>query len=196
MTISVSFSSHRVSVAKSALFAALALTLAGCSTFSRDAEARLRNPAACPNVVVLGDAARIVKFDGEQTLEDVAYSGEILDVSTSCRYYGEEPILADVKVDFAFGRGPKGADSNIKMKYFVAVTRRDTDLIAKQEFTLPVKFGSRSTVELTEKINQIVIPRRDGNVAGANFEIVVGLALTKDEVRFNRSGKSLKFPSL
>ena len=83
------------------------------------------------------------------------------------------------------------------MTYFVAVTRTNRDLIAKQEFTVPVKFRrGQDVVTITESINDILIPRANETISGINFEIIVGLAVTRDQVIFNRSGESLKFPGL
>ncbi|HXI88100.1 MAG TPA: hypothetical protein VNH64_11610, partial [Parvularculaceae bacterium] len=91
-----------------ALFAAAALTTAGCifgghKASRTEAEAsddsanekkppRLstrdkNNPAPCPNVIALADAARIIQFDGDESLENIAYTGEILGVHLECRYY-------------------------------------------------------------------------------------------------------------
>ncbi|MEM8936133.1 MAG: hypothetical protein AAGC77_06975 [Pseudomonadota bacterium] len=176
-----------------ALFAA-AFGLAACSG-SR--EARLSNPAPCPNVIVLADAARVIEFDGEQVLDDVAYSGEIVDARTACRYFGDEPIDASVDIDLAFGLGPKGAFGEKQFTYFVAVTRTNLEVISKKEFAVEVDFDDdRSIVVVNEDIDKIVIPRADGEVAGQNFEIVIGFSLEPSQAIFNRSGKSLKFPNI
>lgn len=44
-----------------------------------------QNPAPCPAVVVLKDAARLVEFAGDQTLENVAWSGEFVKAQIDCR---------------------------------------------------------------------------------------------------------------
>lgn len=177
----------------SALIAAAAV--GGCSSIDR--EAQQANPAPCPNVVVLNDAARMVEFDGEQRLEDVAYTAEITDVRTRCRYYGDEPIDAEVDIDFAFGKGPKGEFGEKYFKYFVSVTRTDIEVIAKKEFIVPVDFNENRIVVVTEEeIDKIVIPRAGEETSGLNFEIIVGLSVTPEQAIYNRSGKSLKFPQL
>jgi hypothetical protein len=177
-----------------ALFAA-GLATTACSSFSK--EAKETNPAPCPNVLVLTEAGRLIEFDGEERLEDVAYSAEIMDVTVSCRYFGDKPIELEVDLDFAFGRGPKGAAGQKVFKYFVAVTRTNLEVIAKKDFAVAADFkGDRVVVVTTEKIDKIVIPRKDSEVSGLNFEIIVGMSLEPDQMRFNRSGKSLKFPRL
>ena len=174
---------------------------AGCSSVG-DAlqEARENsgaNPAPCPNAFALDEAARMVVFDGEPALSNVAWSAEVTDVRTSCRYTADNPIDAQVEMDFAVGRGPAAEGRTFDVTYFVAVTRRDKDLIAKREFTVPVTVrDGRATAALTERVRDIVIPRLDENTSGTNFEIAVGFALSREQLLYNRSGRSLKFPEL
>ncbi|MEX6634367.1 hypothetical protein [Hyphococcus lacteus] len=176
-----------------ALIAAVAV--AGCSSNAK--KAREANPAPCPNIVVLKEAARFIDFEGEESAENVAYSGEIVDVSTTCRYYGDRPIEAELSLDFAFGKGPKGTDAEKVFTYFVAVTRKDLEVIEKNEFAVPAKFSNDRMVAVERvNIDKITIPRRDEEVSGLNFEIIVGFNVTPKQAIFNRSGKSLKFPDL
>lgn len=176
-----------------ALIAAV-LAAAGCVG---NKEAREKNPAPCPNILVLNDASRVIEFDGEETLENVAYTGEITNVAIGCRYVGDKPIDTAISIDMAFGRGPKGESDKKTFTYFVAVTRKDLEVISKKEFTVPVDFDGDLSIETTEEeIEKILIPRAGENTSGTNFEIIVGFALTRDQVLFNRSGKSLKFPQL
>ncbi|MEL6790247.1 MAG: hypothetical protein AAGL18_06600 [Pseudomonadota bacterium] len=170
------------------------LGLSGCESSKARSE---RNPAPCPNVIVLNDAARFVTFDGDQTLDQVAWSGEITDVRYTCRYFEDSPISGALEVDFALGRGPAAQSNRNDVTYFVAVTRKDREVIAREEFTMEANFnGDRARLGLREKINDLVIPRASEKTSGLNFEIVVGFVLERDQVLFNRSGKSLKFPNL
>ena len=174
---------------------AAALATSACSGLSR--EAQQANPAPCPNIIVLQDAARLIEFDGDEQIDNVAYTGEILNVETICRYFGDEPIEAEVEIDLAFGKGPKAVENDKVFNYFVAVTRTDLEVIAKQEFSVPVEFSDRREVVVAqEEIDRIVIPRVNENTSGTNFEIIVGFSLTPQQAIFNRSGKSLKFPEL
>ncbi len=170
--------------------------VAGCSSLG-NRESREKNPAPCPNVLVLHDASRLIEFDGEERLENIAYTAEITNTGIACRYIDDKPIDANIEIELAFGKGPKGAKGEKHFKYFVAVTRRDLEVIAKNEFIIPVKFDSKQTVVVKkEDIDKIIIPRAGDHIAGTNFEIIIGFSLTRDQVLFNRSGKSLKFPNL
>lgn len=180
---------------KALAVALIAAAAAGCA--SSEAK-RAANPGACPNALVLADAARAIEFAGDsETLENVAYSAEIQGVDLACRYYEDKPIDASLKLTIAFGRGPKGEALQHPFTYFVAVTRTNLEVIEKKEYTLPVEFDEdENVVVVEEEIGQIIIPRANETVAGNNFEVIVGMALTPEQVLFNRSGKSLKFPNL
>lgn len=168
---------------------------AGCS--SNRKEAQLKNPAPCPNIVVLEDAARLVEFAGEERIEDVAWTAEIEDVSLACRYVADKPIDAEVSIRLAFGRGPKASTDEKQYAYWVAVTRTNREVIEKKEFIVPVEFGGDDAVKrVRHEIEEIVIPRKGEETSGTNFEVVVGLVLTPQQAVYNRSGKSLKFPEL
>lgn len=170
--------------------AASALLAAGC-------ESNTPNPAPCPEIAVLQDASRLVEFDGPAAAENVAYSGEILFATGTCRYYEDKPITVRATVEMAFGRGPRGEEARKTFNYFVAVTRRNSVVIDKKVFPVNVRFGGDTVrVDVTESISKIVIPRKNERVSGTNFEILVGLEMTADQLEFNRSGKSLKFPDL
>ena len=172
----------------------IGLVMAGCAGNSASVQA---NPAPCPNVIVLNEAGRLIEFDGEERLEDVAYSAEFVNVGTACRYFADVPIKAEVEIELAFGQGPKGENTEKEFTYFVAVVRRDLEVIAKNEFVVPVEFDDKKQIVVkTEKIDDIVIPRSGENISGSNFEIVVGFSLSREQVIFNRSGKSLKYPNL
>ncbi|MHA7872376.1 MAG: hypothetical protein ACX939_08510 [Hyphococcus sp.] len=174
---------------------AAAAALAACASDTR--EAREANPAPCPNILVLAEAARFIQFDGEEDVDNVAYSGEITDVTTQCRYYGDRPIDVDVDLELALGKGPKGENGERFFKYFVAVTRTDLEVIAKKEFAVSANFtDDRIVVVKEEEIDKIVIPRAGEQTSGLNFEIIVGFSVTPEQAVYNRSGKSLKFPEL
>jgi len=176
----------------------LALALvAGCSS-TRDLAESLdsrQNAGSCPPVGSVYDAARIVEFrDGSDGLfDDIRYTGEITDVRSFCRYTGDNPVTADLEVDFAFGKGD-AADSNTHdFTYWVAVIRRNGKVLAKEYYTVRAEFSGNSVLDgATTKFDRIVIPRADETIAATNFEIVVGFDLTEQELEFNRAGKRFR----
>jgi hypothetical protein len=155
---------------------------------------QLKNAGPCPFVKVLYDAARYVDFqDDTEASANVRYSGEIQNVSSICAYKSDQPITVKARVLFELGRGPKAQGHEKTYSYWIAVTDRNHAVLEKTIFTLPVTFPSRQDrVFATEEISRIVIPRKDPNVSGANFEILIGFEVTPRMAAFNRDGKRFR----
>jgi hypothetical protein len=174
----------------------LAALLAGCGTTNRLAQSldSTPNSGPCPVIGSLYDASRYVKFaDADGKLySDIAFTGEITDVRLFCRYTGKVPLEAEVEIDFAFGKGPMAAGNSADYPYFVAVTRRNGKVLAKEYFTTEAEFGRGKVAGKTELVNRIQIPRADESISGVNFEIVVGFDLTAEQLAFNRAGNRFR----
>jgi hypothetical protein len=151
----------------------------------------LRNAGPCPFAKALYDAARYVEFeDGKEASADVGFTGEIQGVAATCEYKSDEPIKVQMKVLFELGRGPQAQGSHKTYRYWVAVTDRDREVLAKQTFDLPVDFAAgQDRLYKTEEVKGIVIPRAKATVSGANFEVLVGFEVTPAMAAFNRDGK-------
>jgi hypothetical protein len=155
---------------------------------------KIRNAGPCPFVKVLYDAARYIDFkDGQQASASVRFSGEIENISSACSYKAAEPINVRARLLFEFGRGPQATTRSATYRYWVAVTDRNHAVLNKQTFDVPVTFpAGQDRVTLTQDIDHIVIPRKDTNVSGANFEVLVGFEVTPEMAAFNRDGKRFK----
>lgn len=180
-----------------AVFAA-ALVLSGCQSVRDRLDGPQPNPGPCPNALSLYDAHRLVEFRGEeQVLGNVGFTGEILNVAGTCTYTDARvsPIDMQMAIRFAFGRGAAAEGSEKTFYYFVAVTRTDRVVIAREVFPVTVRFAPGETrVELTEEISTITIPRAEATTSGSNFEVIVGFELTPEQVEFNRSGLRFRVP--
>ncbi|MES2725361.1 MAG: Tat pathway signal sequence domain protein [Pseudomonadota bacterium] len=154
----------------------------------------LRNAGPCPFVKVLYDAGRYIEFkDDKEASANVAYSGEIQGISAGCAYKDDQPIQVEMEVLFELGKGPQAQGSSKNYRYWVAVTKRNEAIIAKQYFDLPVNFDAgQDRVYATEKMAQITIPRAKDTTSGANFEILVGFDVTPQMAAFNRDGKRFR----
>lgn len=175
-----------------ALVAALALS--GCvSRLARQLDST-PNAGACPVGGSIYEASRYVKFaDGSDgTFRDIAYTGEITDVRLYCRYIKDMPLEAEIEIDFALGKGPRATASEHDYRYFVAVTRRNGKVLAKEYFNTRAEFRRGDIASTTELVNKISIPRADESISGVNFEIVVGFELTPEQLEFNRSGQRFR----
>jgi hypothetical protein len=154
----------------------------------------MRNAGPCPFAKTLYDAARYVEFKGGQEASaEVAFTGEIEDVSAACAYKAGDPIKVNMNILFEFGKGPQAQGGSKTYRYWVAVTDRNREVLAKQTFELPVSFpAGQDRVYKTEVIKEIVIPRATETVSGANFEILVGFDVTPEMAAFNRDGKRFR----
>ncbi len=153
-----------------------------------------KNAGPCPYVKVLYDAARYEEFkDGRVASDAVGYTGEIQDLASGCEYKAKDPIHVEVELLFAFGRGPAAVGSAKDYSYWVAVTDRNSSVIDKQYFTVHAAFpAGQDRVLVTDRINEIRIPRANSDVSGANFEVLVGFDVTPEMVDFNRQGKRFR----
>jgi hypothetical protein len=175
------------------LLAATAVT--GCRS-SRIAQSLDSTPNAgpCPVVGSVYDAARYVKMaDGSDGLySDIEFTGEIVDVRIYCRYTDDIPLAAEIEIDFAYGKGSAATADGHTYPYFVAVTRRNGKVLAKETFASQAEFRGKTLTEKSELVNRVTIPRADGSISGVNFEIVVGFELTAEQLEFNRAGKRFR----
>jgi hypothetical protein len=152
------------------------------------------NVGPCPLMGVLYDASRLVEFaSAEERYANIRFTGEVRGVRGLCRYIESDPITMNLEIDMAFGRGPAADARRRTYRYWVAVTRRGVAPIEKQYFDVDVEFDSDETVVTrTEEIERIVIPRANADLSGENFEILVGLELTPEQLEFNRAGKRFR----
>lgn len=150
----------------------------------------LANTGPCPYVKVLYDAARQIDFVGDRKASSaVAYSGELQGLTATCRYKDKEPIVVDINVTFAVGKGPQATADSKQFGYWVAVTDRNLSVLAKEQFDFTASFPpGADRVLVFERLSNIVIPRANERVSGENFEILVGFNVTAEMAEFNRQG--------
>jgi hypothetical protein len=155
---------------------------------------QLNNAGPCPYVKVLYDAARYVEFkNNTEASAAVGYTGEIQNLSSICAYKADQPITVKARILFELGRGPEARSRGKTYHYWIAVTDRNHAVLQKTVFDLPVNFPEgHDRVYKTENIEKIVIPRKNNDVSGANFEVLVGFDVTPQMADFNREGKRFR----
>jgi len=150
------------------------------------------NAGPCPYVKVLYDAARYVELtDNRAAVSNVGYTGEIQGLSSGCAYSGDQPITVNFDVLFNLGRGPQATGNQHTYRYWVAVTERNTAVLAKEYFDLPVDFKGAQTASVTQR-ESVTIPRKDIGVSGSNFEVLIGFEVTQEMAEFNRTGSRFR----
>ena len=174
------------------------LALAGCKS-TKDVlaigEAGEANPGPCPRAFALYDASRLVEIrgDGAENFQNVGFTGEIDNVRSLCRYFADRPIVGDLSTDISLGRGPAATGDTVTVNYFVALTRKNIDVLSKAVYPLTVTFPEgQDRVRVTEKIDEFRIPHANDTTSGENFEVVVGFVLTQEQRNFNADGKRFR----
>ncbi len=154
----------------------------------------VKNAGPCPYVKVLYDASRYVELKGgREAASAVGWTGEIENINSDCRYKRDEPISVKMRVNFQLGRGPQAAGESHDYRYWVAVTARNSQVLAKEYFDLPVRFEpGQDRAALSQEIDSISIPRARNTVNGSNFEVLVGFDVTPEMAAFNRDGKRFR----
>ncbi|WP_233350387.1 hypothetical protein [Henriciella barbarensis] len=174
------------------LAAGLMLAACGSNPLTRALDSR-QNAGPCPPVAALYDASRIVEFSGDtNSFHEITYTGEITGVDLVCRYLDDQPMRAEVEIDFAFGKGPQADSNRHTYRYWVAVTRRSSKVLAKQYFTVDANFAGNTIDGRREVVQDILVPRADETISGSNFEVIVGFDLTDEQLAFNREGRRFR----
>ncbi len=150
------------------------------------------NAGPCPFVKILYDAARYVELEGDRpAAANVGYTGEIEGVTAGCAYQADEPITVQMNILFNLGRGPQADAGQRTYRYWIAVTERNSAVLAKEYFDLPVNFEGGVTATSTQE-QSVVIPRASETTSGGNFEVLIGFDVTPAMAEFNRSGSRFR----
>ena len=168
-------------------------------TSSRAREARMAplnrraNAGPCPYVKVLYDAARFVELADftRPSANSVGFTGEIEGVNANCVYREDDPIRVDLNLLFNLGKGPQASGDQRTYRYWIAVTERNSAVLDKEYFDLPVSFSGQQTAS-AQQAHTVVIPRADITTSGASFEVLVGFEVTPEMADFNRSGSRFR----
>jgi len=171
-----------------ALAALVLLAGAGCGS-SPDK----KRPPPCPRVSVLADAATLTRFaeGAGRDLVDVDYQVEITDVHSGCQHVenesGEQVVVVAMAPVMVATRGPTNSDRVARFDYFVSVIDSKRSVLNKQVFSMQMEFpGNLTRVTLRDDDPPVTvdIPLAAGGAA-TDYQILVGLQLTPDELEYN-----------
>ena len=145
-------------------------------------------PLPCPEVVLLSDASKQTKFNGQgRDLTDILFEADLEAGRLICEYDDNE-VDVDLQVRVIASRGPANTDRVANINYFVAVARADQTVLARESFDIAIPFpGNRTRVSGLEEIGQI-IPLAAGE-DGSDYRIYLGFDLTPAELQFNRANR-------
>jgi hypothetical protein len=150
---------------------------------------------SCPRTVVLADAASLTRFadgPGRDPL-DVRYEVRVADLLSGCRFETAEEVAQEVLVAvapiLAVDRGPAGEGRQASFAYFVSVIAPDERILNKEAFEVEVAFeGNQRRVIRSEDDPPVTVSIPIDRPAQAQqYQVLVGLQLSKDDLRYNRS---------
>jgi hypothetical protein len=172
---------HVSCAGRSSRLAAVALValLSGCSMFSK------KDPRGCPRVEIVSDLSRIVKFGNGpgRDLSDVVYSARIDDVKSGCTY-DENGVTVEMTVSLLGERGRAGlALPTSDVTYFVAITDRTQNIVAKRLFTSKFTFPDKGLASINDELVQR-IPLAP-TAPGSDHTLILGFQLSPEEIDFN-----------
>jgi hypothetical protein len=142
----------------------------------------------CPQVGVLGDADRLTEFSAPagRDITDIAFDARLMSVKGSCQFDDEEhKVTLTMDVQFSATRGPsyRGA---VNLSYFVATLDDAKNVLGRQQFDLPVRFGSDQVrIEGAEQLSETYTVKTDS--LGAAYQVLVGFVLTPAQLSYNQS---------
>lgn len=152
------------------------LALAGCELVGE------QRKIPCPEVLILGDAGRLVRFAEGSGRENVAFEARIADFRGSCDY-DDNGVEVEMLVEIAVERGPENEDAEAAFEYFVAVPAHLSRPGGKR--ILPVKGRFENGAATFRDNVAVFVPLAEPDDGPATL-ILLGLQLTPEEVEFNR----------
>ena len=142
----------------------------------------------CPQLLTVSDASRQVKFVGTgRDLTDVEFEAAIANPVLACRY-DDDAVESLLTFNLSAARGPADVDRLARITYFVAISRRDPKAWTHERFSVVFEFeGNKTRLTAVEEVEPR-IPLAAGET-GADYEIVLGLQLTPEELHYNRENR-------
>ena len=175
--------------ARFGLALALVALVAGCRSPKYLDTVKLE--PVCPHVNVLGDADTITQFapSAGQDLTDIAFDARLMGVKGSCQFDEEEKqVTLTMDVQFSATRGPSYRGP-VNLSYFVATLDDAKNVVGRQQFDLPVRFGSGDVrVEGAEQLSETYALKKK-DALGAAYQVLVGFVLTPAQLAYNRNHK-------
>lgn len=158
----------------------LAASLAACSS---------DKSGDCPTMTGITDASvkTVFRPGATQDPANVLYTAEIAGVTGGCDMDKKPPHATDANLTITFRatRAASGGEARYAVPYFVAITE-GARILARTVYTTTLSFEPGQTVATaTETIGSAHIdPAKDKQPY--DYQILVGLQLTKAEVEYNR----------
>lgn len=176
-----------VGYGRAALLGAVALVVGACSA----TETTL--PPPCPEILIPVDAAKLTRFQPGpgRDIVDVVHEEQVAGFADRCEYdtdaTGAGHVMVEIFPAFDSTRGPANQASQADFEYFIAIASVDKKVLEKKRVPVSIDFPENmSRVQWQqEKPITLTIPLKAGQ-SGRDFQIFLGLQMTRDELEFQR----------
>tara|TARA_B100000686_G_C16725735_1_gene937688 strand:- start:595 stop:1131 length:537 start_codon:yes stop_codon:yes gene_type:complete len=150
-----------------------------------------KKPYPCPQVLLLNDAKKLVKFNTLRgnDITDILFESEFQHFVGKCQYFqknGNWNIDVGLKVQIIVERGAANKEGNINFTYFAAIPAFQPSPAGKKLFQVKGKFIDSKVRLLYQDDLSMRIPVESPNL-GSKFEIILGFQLSPEELNFNRT---------
>ena len=141
----------------------------------------------CPRVAVVADAAQAEQYrpGPGRDLTDLSSRAQIIGISGGCAYE-DDAVTVSVEMPIVVERGPAMTGSEADYSYFVAVTDREWNVIAKRSFPIRFRFDSGSGFSAAREELEQVIPLETQRQA-AEYQVLIGFDLDREQLSRNLS---------
>ncbi len=142
-------------------------------------------PPPCPQVLPIGQAAKMIKFVGDsEDLSNAQFEAKIDGLQSQC-FYAENRIRTEMRVQFSATRGPKDSEAKADFSYFIAITGPNGTRVAREVFPTEIEFsGDQVQSKIVEELEPTVYLKPGEN--GDYYRIYVGFMLTEKELAYNQ----------
>ncbi len=166
-------------------FALLAVIfLAGCSN-------KLPPDSLCPKTGFIDNADKIA-YLGADPAKGAAVTATIEGFKGDCGYKDKEKKEVDLNLSLPFFAQKGAVDASLKEKelpYFIAVLSPDETILQRQTFTTKISFDNDTSAGTTTEEHVIKIPLKKGEDGAYGYKVIIGFALTHDQLKYNEEHK-------
>lgn len=120
---------------------------------------------------------------------NVLYTVELTGVNSKCDIDKKERTSdASLKLNFRATRAPSAVEAHYSVPYFVAVTEGSERVLVKKVYSVDIHFDpGQTTAAATDTVDSTHLQVAKGKHP-YDYQILVGLQLTKAELDYNRRG--------
>jgi hypothetical protein len=165
---------------KFALLSLATLALFGCGGGDDD----MPKGFICPAIGSLVDSASLSAFQGAPA---PLYRVDITKVYSACGYNADTgEISSRIVIDFAASRSSGDSAAQYTVPYFIATSVDGTTIVDKKMFAVQVAFEPGQLNTTFSERQEDFILKPTGDKKSTDYEMLVGLQLTKDQLDYNR----------